>query len=134
MQDQVALRTDRGVRLALWVDAGLELVIAVGLVVAAGPIAGWFGVATWWAVAVGIVFAVAAMAIGLLARAPGTQASTVRTLALANVAGGMVGWAALVIAWPNIEVEGRWLLGAASDSFILIALLELVALRRSQRG
>jgi hypothetical protein len=134
MQEQAAPRTHRADRTAHWLDAALELVIAAALLAAFSPIAGWFDIAAGWVMGIGLVFAAAALAIGLLARSPNTSDSTVRALIMGNVAGGTAGWAILLFAWTSIDIEGRWLLGAASDSFILIAVLEMVALRRSLRG
>jgi hypothetical protein len=55
----------------------------------------------------------------------------VRLLAYANIAGGMLGWTALIAARTLIEHEGRWLLAATSDAFIAVGVLELVALART---
>jgi hypothetical protein len=119
------------VRKLLWADAALELVIAVALVGILGDPAEWLDVspaAVW--VAAG-VFLVAAAAVAGLAAWRSTTRGLVQQLAVANVLGGMAVWAVALAFWGRFEVEGRTLVALAADGFILVGILEWLALRRT---
>ena len=53
--------------------------------------------------------------------------AAVRALAFANIAGGVVGWAVLAVAWQWLAPEARWLLGMASDAVIAEVLTDPAA-------
>ncbi len=118
-------------RQILAADALVEFLVALGLCGLAGRSHEWFGVDRAVTLVASGVFLVAGFAIGFLAWFSRTRPAMVRQLAVANIAGGVVGWAALVLMWGRFEPEGRWLLSAGADAFILLGVLELFALRRT---
>jgi hypothetical protein len=128
------VRDDRGLRTALYVDAGFEFVAGAALIAFASTLGGWFGIPALVCVALGIVFLFAGVVIVLIARAETVDHATVRALAFANVLGGSVGWIVLVAAWPALEPGGRAVLGVAADVFIGIGAWELIELRRVRRA
>jgi hypothetical protein len=125
----------RSLRLVLLADAAVELTVAVSLLVWHGEVARWLAIPELVVVGLGIAFLVAGPLVTAVAL-PRFIASA-RPLAWANIAGGALGWLTLLTFWQPLPPEGRWLLAAASDAFIALGLLELVALRplpRRQRA
>jgi hypothetical protein len=116
-------------RSTLVLDAAFEYAAGAALIVFAARFGGWLGIHPSICIAVGAVFMAAGVAISFLAAAREIDRPLARALAFANVAGGAAGWIAFVAAWPWLDPEGRWLLGMASDAFIVVGLLELRALR-----
>ena len=120
------------VRKLLWADAALELAIAVALVGVLGDPAEWLDVspaAVW--IAAGVFFA-AAVAVAGLALWRSTTSGVVKQLALANVIGGVAVWVVALAFWGRFEVEGRTLVALAADGFILVGILEWMALRQTE--
>ncbi len=118
----------RPLRAALATDAIFEFVCAALLIGAAGKLGDWLAIGTTATTVLGLVFAAAGLAICALLRVDHGQ--LVRGLALANIIGGCIGWVVLLAAWSLFEPAGRAVLGSASDGFILVGALELLALRR----
>lgn len=117
------------VRTTLIVDAAVEFVVAGVLILGANSVSRWLGLGFTLSLAIGAVFATAGFGIAMLVRQP--RPDQIRSLAFANIAGGALGWLALLIAWSSLQPEGRLLLGSASDALIVIGLLELWALSRT---
>ena len=44
---------------------------------------------------------------------------------------GVAIWCVLPFVWSGISPEGRWMASAIADSFIAVAALEFLAIRRS---
>jgi hypothetical protein len=118
----------RSLRLVLFTDAAVEVAIGAALLAWRGQIAGWLATPDRALVALGVVFLAAGPLVAAIAL-PRFVASA-RPLAWANIAGGTLGWLTLLTVWQPLAPEGRWLLAAASDAFIAVGVLELVALRR----
>lgn len=118
------------IRPLLIADAAFELACALVLALAAGRVGGWLDVATAIVYAAAAVFAAAALGVGLIARARRPEPRLTRWLGIANVAGGLLGWALMTLFWSSFQPAGRALLGSASDVFLALGLLELLALRR----
>jgi|GEM_PF-2524957 len=117
-------------RKLLWADAAIEAVIAAVLLGVVGRPHWWLNVDRTVTLTGAAVFAVAAVAIGLAAWNRRTSAEFVQYLAFANIVGGLAVWAIAILRWDRFEDEGRSLVGAGADAFILIGIMELVALRR----
>lgn len=119
------------VRTAVLLDAAFEFVVAVALVLAGGALADAFNVdrIVMW-IAAG-VFLAAALAIGGPVFTAHESRDFVGILAIANIVGGVALWALLGVFWGHFEPGGRWALVAVADMFILIGILEIVALRRT---
>jgi hypothetical protein len=111
----------------LLLDAAFEFAAGAGLIAFAGPLGDWLRIGAPACVALGVVFLAVGAFILWLRRAP--DLSMVRALAWANIAGGCAGWAVFAAAWGALGIEGRTVLGCASDAFIAVGLLELWALR-----
>lgn len=119
------------IRPLLIADAAFELVCAIVLALAAERVAGWLDVAPAVTYVAAAVFAVATLGVGFIARARRPEPRLTRGLAIANVAGGLLGWALMTVFWGSFEPAGRALLGSASDVFLALGVLELLALRRN---
>jgi membrane associated rhomboid family serine protease len=117
----------------LILDASFELICAAVLAGASGAISRWLGVESLVTYALAAVFAFAALGVGYIARVRRPAATVVRALAIANLAGGLLGWALLTSFWGSFDPPGRALLGSASDVFLALGVLELIALRRVPR-
>ncbi len=119
------------VRLALYADAAFELIVAVLLGAMASTWADLFNVdeAVIWAASG--VFLLAAIGVGMIAVLETESRELVWALAWANIAGGLVLWAAWMILRDDLDPGARWATAAVADTFILIGLLEIFALRRS---
>ncbi|MEX0782571.1 MAG: hypothetical protein WD557_07975 [Dehalococcoidia bacterium] len=126
-----ALAAPGPVRLALYADAAFELIVAVLLAVWASTWADLFNVdeAIIWLAA--LVFLMAALGVGLIAVLQVEVRELVYSLAGANIAGGVVLWAFFAILRDDFDPGAQWAIAAVADSFILIGLLEILALRRS---
>ena len=120
-------------RQVVWADAALELVIAVVLTGVAWRVHAWLDVGRPVALIAAVVFAIAAVAVAWLAWSPKTKPELVRYPAFGNIAGGAAVWAVALSHWDSFQPEGRWLVSAAADAFILIGVLELLALWRQPR-
>jgi hypothetical protein len=112
----------------LLADAIFEFAAGAMLIALAPTMGGWLSIDAWVCVALGVAFLVAGAGILALRRRP-VDAAAVRALALANLAGGALGWLALVVFWSTFEPGGRAALGVASDVFLALGALEVVALR-----
>lgn len=115
------------VRTALVADCAFEFIAGGLLLVFAAILGDWLAVGSVACVITGVVFVLAGFAIAGLLRAP--DPGLVRWLAYANIAGGAVLWFLFFAAWPSLQPAGRAVLGMAGDAFILIGVLELLALR-----
>jgi hypothetical protein len=118
------------VRQLLIVDAAIEAVLGIILLGVVGRPHFWLNVdraVTIWA---GVVFLLAAVIIAVAAGSRRTSAEFVQYLAFANVVGGLAIWVGTVLRWDRFEDEGLWLIAASADAFILIGVLELIALRK----
>jgi hypothetical protein len=124
-----ALPQSPSLRATLAADAAFEFAAGVALIAGARTLGAWFAFGASMSIGAGVVFLAAGVGISVLVRTPRPDAGLVRALAYANIAGGAAGWLALLVAWPWLEPQGRWLLGAASDLVILLGLLELRGLR-----
>ena len=118
------------VRKLLWADAAVEAAIALVLLGIVGRPHWWLNVEREVTVLGAAVFAVAAIAIAVAAWHRRTSAQFVEYLAFANIAGGVAVWIAAIARWSDFEPEGRWLIAAGADAFLLLGVLELVALRK----
>lgn len=119
-------------RRTLWFDAAIEAVVALALLILASRAAEWMAVSTTITLVAGAIFVLAAVAIAVIARQPSPHAGLVRALAIGNIVAASVAWLVVVLAWSALAAEGRWLIGAAADAFILVGLLELRALSRAR--
>jgi hypothetical protein len=119
------------VRLALYADAAFELIVAVLLGALASTWADLFNVdeAVIWIAAA--VFLMAGVGVGLIAILQIESREMVYALAGANIAGGVLLWLLFLILRDDFDPGARWAIAAVADSFILIGLLEIFALRRS---
>lgn len=118
------------VRKLLWADAGVEAVVAFVLVGIVGRPHWWLNVEREVTLAGAVVFAVAAVAIAVAAWHRRTSAQFVEYVAFGNVVGGLAVWLGAILRWDQFEPEGRWLIAAAADAFLVLGALELVALRK----
>ncbi len=115
-------------RKLLALDAVFELIAGLALIAGREQIARWLGVETMAVLAAGGVFLLAAVAVAVVVRRP--RGDVVRLVGWANIAGGGLGWLMTFLAWGEFEPAGRALLGAGSDVFIALGVLELLALRQ----
>ena len=118
-------------RTALVLDAAFEFVAGAALLVFATTLGGWLHIGTLASAVAGVVFLVAGAFIASLLRTSRANSSVVRALALANTVGGCAGWIVAIAAWSSLDPAGRGVLGTASDLFLVIGVLELLALRDS---
>lgn len=114
---------------ALLVDAAFEFAVGGALLAWSGNFAEWWAIGETGVIVLGALFVLtgAALVAMTVARLPADQ---VRGLALANVAGGALGWALLLAAYGRMEPEGRWLLAAFADCFIAIGAAEWLIAKR----
>lgn len=115
----------------LWADVAFEALAGAVLLATATFADRWFDLPTTTIYILAAAFFVAAVAIVPMARADEPSRQAVAGLALANIAGGVLAWVALLIWWDRFESEGRWLLAFAADAFIVLGAAELIALRRA---
>lgn len=116
-------------RALLVADALFELVVGAALLAPGSPAGRWLG-SSGLATGLGAVFVAAAAGIALLARPPRPNAGAVRALAVANVAGGALLWALVILAWTHLPPLARAASGAVADGCLVLGILELLALRR----
>ena len=116
----------------LFADAALEAIVCVALLGIVGNPHRWLDVDRSVTLIAAGVFFVAAIGVLLLALLPSTTRATVQYLAFGNVAGGLAVWLFTALNWDRFLSEGHWFLGATADAFVLIGLLEFVALWRTQ--
>ena len=121
------------IRTLLLVDALFEFAVAAALLGFAGTLGDWLGVGTPICVVGGVIFAAAGVALAAMWRSYDPDPAAVQALAFANIAGGVAGWLAFAIAWSFFEPGGRAVLGTASDVFIALGVVELLALRDQRR-
>ncbi|MEO6398151.1 MAG: hypothetical protein ABIP13_06750, partial [Tepidiformaceae bacterium] len=112
---------------ALWVDATFELVGGTMLLALRGSVADWLNVDRNFVSLAGAVFLVAAIAIAAIGFKAEPSRSVVSALAAFNALCGVVIWCVVASKWSEITPEGRWLVAAAADSLIAVALLEFLA-------
>ena len=125
-------KTAPRLKTTLALDAAFEFAVAALLLLFREPFGDWLSIGSMACVVIGVVFAIAGVALVALYRQPHPDRDVIRTLAFANIAGGLAGWALVLAMWPHIDVWGRTSLGAASDIVILIGIFELLALRRAE--
>ena len=113
----------------LWADAALELVGAAALLLWRDELRAWLGLGAA-TLPLAALFVVGAPAVALLI-VTGSRRELVRALALGNLGAGLAGWAFFLVTWSSLEAEGRWIGPAASDTFLVLGVLELLALRRA---
>jgi hypothetical protein len=114
----------------LWADVVLEVVVAVAAFALAHIADRWLAIDSFWLHVAGAAFLAAAAAIVPIARTP--RSNVVQIVAAANVLGGLLGWLLLAVVWSRFEPEGRWVMAAVFDAFILIGIAEWLAVRRGQ--
>lgn len=114
----------------LWGDVAFEAVAGAVLLSTATFADRWFDLSTATLYVLAALFFVAAVGIVPLARADEPSGKAVTGLAWANIAGGVLGWLALLLRWDHFEGEGRWLLAFAADAALVLGAAELIALRR----
>jgi hypothetical protein len=127
-----ALRNREPLTTILWADAGLEFLVALVCFALAGPASNWLGIPEAALYVAGVVFVVAGIAIIPLARKPSVVGVT--ALGWANIIGGAALWVVLALAWGSVAAEGRWVLAAVADSFIVVGVAELFALRKIRQS
>ena len=120
------------IRRVLFADAALEAIIGVALLGFIGSPHRWMDVDRSVTLIAAGVFFVAAAAVLVLALLSGTKRSAVQYLAFGNVVGGLAIWMFTILNWDRFFDEGHWFLGATADAFVLIGVLEFVALWRTQ--
>jgi len=119
------------VRRLLWADVVAEVVIAFLLSGILGSPHEWLDVSALATYVATGVFLVGGAAIAVAAWRPSTSRDFVQQLGLANVIGGAAVWTIGLVFWGRFSVEGRTLVAAIGDTLILIGILELVALWRT---
>lgn len=77
------------------------------------------------------VFLAAGIGVGVLAIVNLESRELVWALAFGNIAAGLAGWLVFTGWAGDFDTGGRWILSAAANSFILVGLLEALALRRT---
>ena len=119
------------VRLALYADAAFELVVAALLAAWSSHWADLFNVdqGVIWAAAA--IFLLAAVGIGLIAMLQIESRELVWALAGTNIVGGVGLWLLFLLLRDDFDDGARWAIAAVADSFILVGLLEILALRRT---
>ncbi|MGE0598396.1 MAG: hypothetical protein AB7J35_01050 [Dehalococcoidia bacterium] len=120
------------VRRILMADAALEAIVGVALLGLVGSPHRWMDIDRSVTLIAAGVFFVAAVGVLAIALLPGTTRATVQYLAFGNVAGGLAIWLFTALNWDRFLSEGHWFIGATADAFLLIGLLEFVALWRTQ--
>lgn len=118
------------VHLALLVDAAFELGVALALVFAGKRLADLLNLDSGWVWLFAAVFALAAATIAVIV-VTGYSRELVWSLAAANIAGGLVLWLMFLFVRGQLDPGGRWMLAAVADSFLLVGLLEVLALWRT---
>lgn len=118
------------IRMSLLIDAAGELAGAVILAVAGAQLADAFSLDRAYIWLASGIFLAATVGIAGLVAVRVESRELVLGLAGSNIAAGLAGWIALILMWSAIDPGGRWVLAAAADSFILVGILELLALRR----
>ncbi|MEP7215172.1 MAG: hypothetical protein ABI782_02910 [Anaerolineaceae bacterium] len=119
------------VHTAFWVDAAFEFVAGGAQLLLSDSIGRWLNVDRALIVTSGVVFIGAALAIALFALQAHPRRGVVSALAAANLAGGAAIWFMVALRWSEFAPQGRWLAAAVADSFVAVALLEFLALRRT---
>ncbi len=112
-------------------DAALELVIAVALALWPSTLADLYNVdpAVMWVLSG--VFVAAAVAIAAIALSDLENRDLVWSLAALNIVGGLVLWGVFLTVRSSFDPGGSWLIPPVANSFILIGLLEIAAVRRA---
>lgn len=118
-------------RRLLFLDAIFEAVVGLALLGLVGSPHEWLDVSRAVALVASAVFFLAFAALVVAAIWTRTNGSFVRLLAFGNVAGGAVLWVFALASWESFQPEGRWLISATADMFILIGILEFIGLRGS---
>jgi hypothetical protein len=119
------------VRKLLAADAAVEAVVGLLLLGIVGRPARWLDLPEGVLLVAASVFFVAAIALAAAALSRSTSLSFVRQLAWANMAGGAVLWVWIAFSWGTFEPEGTSLAILAADSFILLGVLEWLAVRKA---
>ncbi len=120
------------IRKVLFADAALEFIIGVALLGFVGSPDRWMDVDRGVTLVAAGVFLVAAIAVLVMALMPRTSRAAVQYLAFGNLTGGIAIWLFTILNWDRFLPEGHWFIGATADAFVLIGLLEFVALWRTQ--
>ena len=122
------------VQWGLLANAAVALVVGVGLLGLIGHPHRWLDVdRIGTTLAAGVFVAVAVGVLGL-ALYPYTSRSSVQYLAFGNIAGGLAVWAMAIVEWDRFTPAGQWFVGATADAFVLLGLLEFVALWLTRPG
>ena len=119
---------------SLWVDAAFELIAGATLLLIHGRAARWLNVDGGMVVVAALVFVAAALVLSFLALQREPARSMVRSLAALNLIGGVAIWLVVALRWGDLSAEGHWLTAAIADSFMVVAALEFLALRRSEEA
>lgn len=122
------------VQWALLANAAVALVVGLALVGLIGHPHRWLDVDRIGTLIAAGVFVVMAGGVLALALYPYTSRSTVQYLAFGNVTGGLAVWAMAVAEWDRFTPAGQWFVGATADAFVLVGLLEFVALWLTRPG
>ncbi len=122
------------VHTALWVDAAFDLVAGLTLLLLHSRAASWLNVDGALVVVAAIVFLATAVGVVpiVLQREPARPVVT--ALAALNLIGGVAIWLVVALRWGDLTTEGHWLVAAIADSFIAVAALEFLALRRTEQA
>lgn len=115
----------------LWADVAFEFIVCLIALALAMLNAGWLGISNNWLYGIAAAFGVASVAIVPMARQP--HVPVVTLLGWANLLGGIAGWVALTLYWAHLTTPARWMLAAVMDGFVVLGLLELVAVHRDSR-
>ena len=119
------------VRLALGLDAGCELAGALVLSLASGRIADLFNVDSAYAQARRCRLLAGSDRRRVCRPYRHREPRAGLALAAGNIFAGIAGWLVFAAFKDELDPGGRWLLTAAADTFIVIGLLEILALRRT---
>lgn len=117
-------------RVILAADALFALAVAVALFAATETVANWLSTGQGVVTVLAVIFAVAAVAVGVLVVLP--YDVFVRALGLANVAGGSACWILAAAFWADLAVEGRWVVIAVADMALALGIAQLLVLARDR--
>src|SRR5690242_2430571 len=95
-------------------DSIFELAVGLALLVPGSAPATWLTLSPRAAAFAGVLFLVAAAAIGAKVRS-GRPDAFIRVLAIGNLVGGAISWIVLLALWSRFPTLGRASLGAIAD-------------------
>ena len=121
-------------RYALRGNAAFSAVSGVIAILAAAPIAAFMGLASpliLVIIGVGLLpFAFLVYKVSTMTAVKPLFVKEILVMDLLWIVGSMV---ILLVGWPALTANGRWLVAVLADSVAVFALLEFVGLRRLQR-